>query len=202
YKERSAREFTHALVLETTFPTLDASSKDPAYLTVKLASETIRLIPGSGAQASITPAAHQKAWLPANFRLELPGLDVSKVPRIESFTVGQHMAEPAVGESRVSAKEAGGIEFPSLKIAIPEVTAKTWVDWSDDFIVKGNSGDEKEKNGAIVFLDPSLKNELGRVNLINCGIAGLGPERQVANAEAVRRMVAELYCERMELVVK
>ena len=203
YKERSAREFTHALVTETTFPTLDGSSKDLMYLTVKLAPETIRLIPGSGAQATSTPsAARQKAWMPANFRLELPGLDVSKVQRIESFTVGQQVTEPAVGENRVSQKEAGGIEFPSLKIAIAETAAKTWVDWSEDFIVKGNNGDDKEKNGAIVFLDPSLKNELGRVNLLNCGIAGLGPERQVANAEAVRRMTAEIYCERMELVVK
>jgi hypothetical protein len=200
YKERSAREFTNAVVSATTFPTLDVGSKDPIYLTVKLAPETIRLISGSGAQVTSPSASHQKTWMPANFRLELPGLDVSKVARIESFTIGQHVTEDAVGESRIPAKEAGGIEFPNLKIAISEATAQTWVDWSEDFIVKGNNGEEKEKNGAIVFLDPSLKNELGRVNLFNCGIAGLAPERQVANAETIRKLIAELYCERMELV--
>ncbi len=74
------------------------------------------------------------------------------------------------------------------------------MDWSDDFIAKGNNGDDREKNGAIVFLDASLKNELGRINLFNCGIAGLSPEPQVANSEAIRRVTAEVYCEQMELV--
>jgi hypothetical protein len=39
----------------------------------------------------------------------------------------------------------------------------------------------------------------GDANFFNLGIFKLAPEKQEANSDQIRRVVAELYCERMEL---
>jgi hypothetical protein len=68
-------------------------------------------------------------------------------------------------------------------------------------VVKGNNGADKERNGAIVYLDPTRTAELGRVNLSNCGIFRLSAEKVEAGSEQLRRLVADLYCERMEMAI-
>jgi hypothetical protein len=209
YNVRSVREFTNALVTEITIPTLEATSKETAYLTVKIAPERTLLKAGSGEKGQ-PPVGRQK-WLASNFRFEMAGLDGSKVSRIESFTISQKVVENPVGELRDYEREPAHLEIPSLKITLPQSAAQTWLDWQDDFLVKGNNGQDKERNGAIVFLDATLAKELGRVNLSNCGIFRLAPEPQNSGAAATSlhtvagapgRMVAEVYCEGMELQAK
>lgn len=203
YTVVSEREFTNALIAETTMPGVDAGSKDAAHITVKLAPEYTRLKTGSGAKAPATLGAKaQKNWLSANFRFEMSGLDGKKVIKIDSFTVRQTAVEHPVGEARDYQKEPGMIVFPNLKITLPAASAQTWVDWHEDFVVKGNNGQGQERSGAIVYLDPTLKSELARVNLSNCGIFKLTPVKVEAGAENIQRLEAGLYCERMELVVQ
>jgi hypothetical protein len=190
------REFKDALITQTTIPTLDGASHDAAYFTVKLAPTSIRQLAGSGTvlKSSFT----QKNWLASSFRFEMDGLDGTKVNRIESFSVGQSGATDNVGETRDYQKEAGKLVFPNLKISLSQSSASSWSKWFNDFVVMGNNGDEQEKNGGIAFLDPYLK-ELGRINLFNCGIFRLAPAKAAVNTDAIKRLTAELYCERMEL---
>ena len=61
--------------------------------------------------------------------------------------------------------------------------------------------DPSGSTGALVFLAPDLKAELGRVTLRNLGIFALRHPRASAGTEAVQMVIAELYCERMELRV-
>jgi hypothetical protein len=188
--------------VETTMPTLDAAGKDVARMTVKLSPEYTRAKAGSAVKA---PAGNdprsQKRWTPANFRFEMTGLNGTKVNKIDSFTVRQATAEHSVGEQRDYEKAPGKLEFPNLRITLAASSAQTWVDWHDDFVIKGNNGTAQERSGAIVYLDPSRTVELGRVNLSNCGIFRLGQQKVEAGRESIARMVADLYCERMDLVV-
>ena len=66
--------------------------------------------------------------------------------------------------------EPGRIDFPNLRVTISELDAGPWGDWAQDFLVKGNNDDSHEKRGAIVFLAPNRKAELGRIVLHNVGI--------------------------------
>ena len=200
-KIQSELEFMNALVAETTMPALDAGSRDPAQLTVKFLPEYTRAKPGSGQSGSGIDARSQKRWMRANFRFEMSGLDGTKVNKIDSITVRQTTVENPIGELRDYEKEPGKIEFSNLKITLAASSAQTWVDWHNDFLIKGNSGAAQERSGAIVYLDPTRTSELGRVNLSNCGIFRLAQEQVEAGRDGIRRMVAELYCERMELVV-
>ena len=192
------REFKDALLTQTTIPTLDVASKEAAYFTVKLAPTSIRQSAGSGTILKSTVGT-QKNWLVSNFRFEMDGLDGKGVARIESFSVGQPSATDNVGETRDYEKQTGKLVFPNLKISLNQSSASTWSQWFNDFVVMGNNGDDREKKGGIVFLDLYLK-ELGRINLFNCGIFRLAPAKAVAT-DAIKRVTAELYCERMELAV-
>lgn len=196
---RSERQFFHALLTETTIPALDASSKDSAYLTIRFSPEYTRTRKGSGKLAA--PAAKQKLFLPANFRLELDGLDCTHVSKIDAFTVKQTVVRDTIGDARDFTEEPGKVEFPNLRVTMAETGVATWETWFEDFVVKGSNDDSKEKTGAIVFLAPDLKSELGRVELFNVGIFALRSAAQQAHDESLRRVVAELYCERMELHV-
>jgi len=62
YKERARREFREALIKELTFPKLDATDKNPAYMTVALAVEEIIFKPGDGSALPMDNFESQKLW--------------------------------------------------------------------------------------------------------------------------------------------
>ena len=194
------REFSHALITETTIPALDGASKEPAYLTVTFAPEYTRNTKASG--KVVGPAkAGQKLWLASNFRVTIDGLDCSKVSAVESFTVKQSVATEDVGNARDYLREPTKLEFPNLTISLLESSAQTWFDWFDDFAIKGNNDDAKEKNGSIALLSANLADELMRIDLFNLGIFQIGSDKTEANSDRVATVSAGLYCERMELYV-
>ena len=194
----SQREFFNALVTEMTIPALDGASKEPAYFTLKIAPESTRTVKASG---KITPTdkRDQKLWLPSNFRVTIDGLDCTRVSRVDSFTVTQSVASEDVGDTRLHSNAATRLEFPNLTITLAEASADSWLDWFDDFVIKGNSDDSKEKNGSISLLSANLADELLRIDLFSLGIFKIGPDRSEANSDRIATVTAHLYCERMEL---
>jgi phage tail-like protein len=202
-------DFTNAFIQETTIPAMDAASKDAAYLVLKLTPESTRPIKASGTVPSTPP--NQKQWLPANFKLELGKLDTSKVSKIDSFTIKQTLAAPTTDLGDVTfpeqalvvsvpayVLEPGKIDFPNLRVTIAEDSALTWIDWYESFVREGNNSDDYEKSGSIRFFASDLKTELARVDLFGVGIFNLTDERPLtAGTEAIPRLVAELYVERM-----
>jgi len=197
YKELSTMSFQQALLTAVTFPALDAGAKETAYLTVEVAPETTRILSGSGATLKQVGGAKQKMWSPANFRFGIKGIDTSKVSKIDALTVKQTAATGETGENRDVELEPGKIEFPNLAIMLPESNAGSFYDWHEDFVIGGNSSDESERNGEIVYLASDQKTELARLDLFNLGIFKIAPEKQEANVEQIRRVKAEMYCERM-----
>jgi hypothetical protein len=199
-KAVSEREFFRGLVTEVTIPALDGASKDPVYLTVKIAPEYTRFKKGSG-KVIKSAVGRQKEWLPSNFKLEIDGLDATKVTKIDAFSIKQKVQEDNIGEERIAVKEPGRIEFPNLHVTLAASGADTWTAWFDDFVVKGNNDQGKERNGKLTFLSTDHKTPLGVISFFNLGIYRLEPEPQRTGVEAIARVVAGLYCERMELSV-
>jgi hypothetical protein len=77
-----------------------------------------------------------------------------------------------------------------------------FLDWFEDFVVKGDNGPGSEKSGAIVCLSPNLKDELLRIELSQVGIVSIGESKQEANQDSVKRFQVEMYVEEMELKLK
>ena len=194
----SQREFFNALISETTIPALDGSSKEPGYLTLKVAPEYTRISKGSGTVSDIAKVT-QKLWLPSNFKVTIDGLDCTKIRAVDSFTVKQAATTDDIGDARDYQRQPARLEFPNLKITLLESSAKSWFDWFDDFAIKGNNDDSKEKKGSIAFLSPNLADELMRIDLFNLGIFRIGYDKRDANSDGAATVTADLYCERMEL---
>ena len=113
----------------------------------------------------------------------------------------QKIVSDPVGERREIINEPAELDFPNLRVTILAGGAATWSAWFEDFVIKGDNTDDKEKSGAIVFLSPDRKTELGRVVLHHVGIHWYEQAAAQAGAETAAHVVAGLYCERMELVV-
>lgn len=178
-KER--REFSQALITEVGFPASDAGAKDAGFMTVRFSAEAAVTKKASGKVQA--PGTKAKAWLPSNFRLEIDGLDCKRVSKIDAFTM----------------RCASPVDFPDLRVTLAESGAQTWVDWHQSFVVDGKSSDQDERSGKLVLLMANLKEVLGDLRLFGLGIHRLAPKKQEAGGEAIRRLVADLYCERMEL---
>jgi T4-like virus tail tube protein gp19 len=195
----SKLEFFEALITETTIPACDGASKEAAYLRLKITPESVSFSKASGRVGGGVGEAKQKAWVPSAFKLTIEGLDGSKVSKIDAFTVKQKVLFDEIGEEREVVKEPAQIEFPNLRVTLSESGAQSWLDWHQDFVIKGNNEDSDERHGRLAFLAPNLKDELAAIKLSNLGIFRIAPDKTEANKDQIKRVTADLYCERMEL---
>lgn len=189
-------EFYNGLITETSIPECDAASKDPSFITIKVAPEYTK----PGTPVGKVSANKAEMWLPSNFRLDIGGTDCTRVSKIESFTIKQRVGADNVGERREALKAPGKLEFPNLTFYVTEAFAKTFYDWHEDFVVRGNNSESKERTGTLQFLDATRQKVLLTVKFSNLGIMSVAPEKSGSGAEGIRRAKVELYCERMEFV--
>lgn len=145
------RAFAGALITSIAVPALDAGSKDVGNVTIRFATESATLrIPPSTPKLLLGPAWKQTLtfWRAANFRLLIDGLDCSKVSRIDPFTVRRAVtASPPEPDAPVTL-EPGKVDFPDLRITLPEVSAQSWLQWYDDFLIGGHDTDDLELQAA------------------------------------------------------
>lgn len=198
---KDTTEYTNCLITETVFPACDGSSKEPSYLTIKVAPEFSRAVAPVQPPAGSLAKQQNKVWLPSNFELKIDGLDCTKVNKIESFTIKQAAVTNNIGDARDMAKEPGKLEFPNLRITFSEVNLPAWKAWFDSFVIQGNNDDLQERSGTLTLLTPNRQEALLAVRLHNLGICKLEREKAEAAADQITRWTAELYCERMELVM-
>lgn len=176
------REFSSASVVGTTIPALDASSKDPGYLMLAIHPESVRMTKGGGT-VSPTLGGRSRPWITSNFRVDIPGLDCSRIKKVGGFTV--------------TIQPKGSIQFPNLKLTMAESSAESWIAWHKSFVVDGLNGDNSEKDGAIIFLAADMGTEIGRISLSHLGISSLTFDNPEGASNMIRTVTAELYCEGM-----
>jgi len=191
-------EYYNALITEVTIPAMDAASKEAARMTVKISPEYTRHKKGSGKMGKLPGIGKQKLWTTSNFRLNIGDLDCSRVSRVEPLVVKQSLSRDEVGGQRDYQLEPTSLEFPNLMITLAETSSQTWVDWHEDFVIKGKNGADQEKNGSLVFLAADQKTELAQLSFFNLGIFKLTPDKVEAGGEKIRRLKAEMYCEEIE----
>ena len=199
-KETSRLSFYNALVSEVSFPALDAASKDAARVGVKIVPEYTRMVTkaqGGDAVQGTENRSIQRKWMPANFRLRIDGVDCKRVNKIEALTIKQKISQYAVGEMRDYENEPTTIEVPNLVISMAESHSKDLWDWHKSFVIDGKNSQEHEKTATLEFLTPNLKTVLVTLTFYNLGIFKIIPDKLDASAEGIRRVKAEMYCEKI-----
>lgn len=199
FKPKFEYSFTEALILETTFPALDGQSKDPGFMTVKFQPETAQNNFGAGSARIMTRApAIQTQWLPSNFVLNIDGLEMSRVSKIDSITVKQNVKPMSCGPDWMYQLEPTSLEFPNLTVYCAMSHAEKLYNWHKEFVIDGKNGPDNEKTGSIVFMTPDLNTELLTIDLKAIGILNIVAEKSDTNSEAqIKRCKVELYVEEM-----
>ena len=203
YSPMSRLEFSNALISEVTFPTLDAAAKDPARMTIKIAPEYTRLKKDGGSSAPLKPDGApraQKQWMSANFRLTIDAVDCSRVSKIDALTIRQGVAENPAGELRGLEKLPTHLDIANLAVTVAEFGTQDFYNWHEDFVIKGNAGQDREKNATIEMLANDLKTVLFTLTLKQLGIYRLAQERSEPGGDSIRRVRAEMYCEETQFV--
>jgi phage tail-like protein len=200
-KTAQIREFADALLTEVGFPALDASSKDPAFMTLKFSPEYTRGSKHDAADVQAPFNMEQKHFSPAEFRLTIDGMAEAKVNKIDAITVKQTTVEDAVGEQRDYSKEPGKLEVPNLKITLAEFYAQDFLKWHEDFVIKGNNGQEAEKMATLEFVSPNSPTPLFALSFSGVGIFDVTVNKQSSDSSEQKATTVspQLYCEEVKL---
>lgn len=213
-RERWRRNFFGALIKEVTFPTLDGSAKDPAYLTIKFVVENLEDDSSkkgnkhAAEQESKGEWEKQRLWLPSMFTFKVDGLtgDNQETVKIESFSVKQEVIDVPVGGKLLTTKEPGRVDFPNLAVTILQRDADPWMKWWDDFVRTGNHEQSKQKTGHISYLKRTAKGPgiltgepLLELDLFGLGILGVSPVKHESKQVQLQKVKLDLYLESMSL---
>jgi hypothetical protein len=202
FKEVSRLSFYHALITEIRFPELDGAVKEQGSITLKITPEYSRTVATTAPSKAIaaSPAVNankQKQWMTTNFRLSIDGLDCTRVTRIEPVRITTKPADTTLGDQRDYTKAPTRTEFSNLVVYVPESQAKSFYDWHESFVIKGDAGDAKEKNGKLEFLSTTPNDVLFTVELKHIGIFKVSPEKYEVGTDTIRRVKVEMYVEQM-----
>jgi phage tail-like protein len=199
YKERARREFTEALITELTFPKLDANDKNTVYMNVTLGVESIDYKKGDESKTLDMTGNReaQKAWKACNFTFALDGFgdECARVTKIDSFTVKLPVLEYHSGGIRTTTKTPGMIEYPNLTFYLPEPDAQKF---NDHF--KGHAigpGPRRRLHGQLTTFDNAWATKF-TLELINCDILSITPDKLDASSEEIKLVKIELYVEQMK----
>jgi hypothetical protein len=188
-----------ALITETTFPTVDGSSKEAAFLKVKFQPERIEIKPGDKKKLQGNIGTKQKTWQTAGFRLRIDGVDVSSTRKIDSFTIKQGVKKVGVGNMRFQELEPTKLEFPGITGHIAHSHATALVKWHNEFLVKKSTDLSAERNGVLEFLAANKSTVLFSLKLSNVGLSSLSIPKSDGNQEALRMCKFELYVGSMDI---
>jgi len=194
FKPMSALDFSNAIITEVVFPALDAASKDAAKLTIKVRPEWTRMNARPGGSVSgMTNTKAQKKWLPANFRLQIAGLDCTRVNKIEAITIKQKVVESPAGATRGYQKESANVEVSKLVFTLPEGQAESFYKEA-----VGKRGPGNGKTGQLDYLSEDMREALFTLKFTELFVVSLTPDKTGAGNETIRRVKVEMYCERMQ----
>jgi hypothetical protein len=193
--------FYDALIMETTFPTLDGSSKDGGYLKCKIQPEQVvtKTTP-PGTQVSSDYSVKQKMWSPSAFRFTLDQIDdLQYANKIESFTIKQGIKKLYTGADRFPQIEPTGVQFPNISGTISLGYADKLLQWHHDYIVKGKKDPQAQMSGAIEFLSPDRAKTIFRINLYQVGLVSAAVQQATANQDQIKRVKFEMFVGNMKL---
>ncbi|HEY3484181.1 MAG TPA: hypothetical protein VGK49_02300 [Ilumatobacteraceae bacterium] len=193
-------EWTAGVITEVTFPAADAGNKEPDRVRVTIQPEMTNLVGGSGGSyGGAALGIKQKAFIPANFRFSLSGLEqeTTKVSAVSSITVTRRVQEH-VGEHR-EFEEDVVLDLPRVIVRIAQASVEPFRSWFNDFVINGQNDDGHERTATLTFLDPTRTSDLLRLQFGGVGIVRVARERRDAGVEVIASSHVELYCETIRL---
>lgn len=201
------QEFHEAFLTETTFPTLDGSSKEGGYIKCKLlpSHSTVKWLGMPGPRLTSFTSPAQKMWTPSAFRLNILGVEgLEYTNKIDGFTVTTGMTKCTTGVDRLPEIQPCALRFPKLSGTISLRYAEQLLKWHQRYVRsadgQGTQDESAYRNGSIEFLTPDRKTTLFAIELERVAPLHVGMLPSKANEEQIRRLKFELYVKSMKIV--
>ena len=203
YKCMSQLEFTDALVTGVTIPTLDGSSKEPAYFDVEFQPTDVKWSKGDNSDIRSKVGSKQKQWLCSNFAIEIGHLPCQKVSKVDSFTWKCSVIPDDIGMHRISTQHPAKVTVPDLNLSISNIDKGPWQDAAKKWFLDGHHTEGDEMNGRIMFLGPTcdVNKPIGEIELMNVGFKKFSNQDLEANSEKIDRFDVTLYVEQMKFKI-
>jgi hypothetical protein len=200
-KQTFEHHFSDALILEATFPTLDAYSKDTAMLKCKFLPEMVRTLQSDpGAQITSNFTYKQKYWAASSFRLRFDQFDgMEHTSKIDAMTIKQGVKKLYTGKDRFPQIEPTKIEFPNIVGYISLGYAKPLLKWHNDYVFTGDKDPKAQLSGTIDFLPPDRSKPIYSINFFEAGLISAHIEDAQANADQIKKVKFEMFVGYMEL---
>jgi len=146
YKELQRVDYRNSLISGIVFPDCDASSKDPAYITLSFRPGATHN--SDGQNSSLPRISTRQHWQKCDFRLDITGLTCTGVTNIEAV--------------QVSSLAGRG---PTLTVTVAESKAQSFYDWANSDLAGGSSS--VTKTGTLTYLTPTIQ------TILSLGFRGL-----------------------------
>jgi hypothetical protein len=193
--------FQNALITSVAFPALKGDSKDAIYLDIEAQPEMVRYVKGDGKKIQGNYGVKQKAWLAANFRVEVGGLPCTRVASVDAFTWKCEVSADQVGITREPTYHPAKVITPDISMSISMADIDPWEQAAKKWFIDGHHLAADELQGSITLLGPDMKKEIGRVELINMGFKKFTKEAFESNKTGIARFKVDFYVEGMKFVL-
>ncbi len=194
-------EGVQCILTKIALPIVDGTLRDAGHIILTLQPESTRTVGGN--RLSSPFGAGTKSGIQNQFSFALDGINTTRVQRVEGLTATLKL--PAGGV--VQGQPVTGVpEISNLAVTFPETYAAEWKDWFRQFAIQGQNDEGREKSGTLAYLSGTQpQQELFKIGVKNVGIFSLSnepaPTGTQAGGQAVRRVKAELYVEKVELTL-
>ena len=202
FKETSRLEFDNAVITEISFPAVDGESKDLASFTLTLQPQVTRTTTASAGKAAKGFGTQKVTkWNVANFVFKVAGLEKasSRVNAIDAIVIQQGVIQPSADTP--ARDNRPDLDIQDIRFSVAENDGKDFLDWANDFLVKGNNDQSGERSGSLEYRDPAMKMTLFTLTFSNLGITKAYRLRSQEGAAVKARIGVELYCEQMSFGV-
>ena len=174
--EVARRRFASAVITQVTIPALDVTSTEVATVDVTFSSSKVSDATPSGSPVLGRP---HKPWMCSNFKLEIDGLDTSRVASIDSFTWTCALADDG----------SLALDMGNIRVVAGASSASSWQKW----LANQQSGAVDERNGTLTILGASQGGVL-KLSLYNLGVFQVKPAHPIGGVSN-GFFVAQMYCE-------
>jgi len=198
HKVVSQKAFTNALISEVDFPAVDAASKDACDISIKFQPEMLKETMPSSSQP-IVGAVDQSGgpkWTPQNFRLNIDGLDCSKINKVDAIAIKQMIANNAATNSHDYQQDPSMLRMPNIIVTLPEASANSFNDWHQQFVMNGNNTSGLEKSGTLAYLATDGK-ELFDLHFEHLGVFKITSDKL---GDGTKVLKVEMYVQNIKFV--
>jgi hypothetical protein len=154
-KAVSQMDWFNSFISQIVFPACDGASRAPGSIMVKVTPAETRWMQANGAAAlpgAPSASAKNVLWFPANFRLNITGLDCSGVNRIEAIAAATAPNQNVNPVMTALAGAASSMQIPNLVVTFPETQAAGFAKWRQDSAVQSNASSNPVRAGVLQYL--------------------------------------------------